>query len=434
MVPGKKLIFGLFALALSHAVVADPQPLDRIAVQVNDGVILESEIQNMLQQVKTDALKNKQELPSSEALRRQVIERLILTRLQMQTADRIGLHVGDLQLDETIANIAKQQNMSVQQLQSQVEADGESFSHYREQLRQDITLGEIQRIQVQRRIQVSPQEISHLVKLIQDQGLKDVEFQIGHILIDVPENATTEQLESARNRAETVLKRLNDGADFRTTAIAASSGPKALEGGIWDYMNINEMPTLFAEVVNGAKKGDIIGPIKSGAGFHIIKVMDARGLETQEIKEVKARHILLKPSPILSEERAKAMLQEFLKKIRSGDAKFADLARQYSEDEGSATKGGELGWSQTDVYVPAFKDTLDHMKVGEISEPFRSTFGWHIIELEDTRMTDATEQFNTNRAHQLIFRRKFNEELQAWLDEMRASAYIEVFEPAPIRG
>ncbi|MCH1924286.1 peptidylprolyl isomerase SurA [Shewanella sp. C32] len=434
MVPGKKLIFGLFALALSHAVVADPQPLDRIAVQVNDGVILESEIQNMLQQVKTDALKNKQELPSSEALRRQVIERLILTRLQMQTADRIGLHVGDLQLDETIANIAKQQNMSVQQLQAQVEADGESFSHYREQLRQDITLGEIQRIQVQRRIQVSPQEISHLVKLIQDQGLKDVEFQIGHILIDVPENATTEQLESARNRAETVLKRLNDGADFRTTAIAASSGPKALEGGIWDYMNINEMPTLFAEVVNGAKKGDIIGPIKSGAGFHIIKVMDARGLETQEIKEVKARHILLKPSPILSEERAKAMLQEFLKKIRSGDAKFADLARQYSEDEGSATKGGELGWSQTDVYVPAFKDTLDHMKVGEISEPFRSTFGWHIIELEDTRMTDATEQFNTNRAHQLIFRRKFNEELQAWLDEMRASAYIEVFEPAPIRG
>lgn len=434
MVPGKKLIFGLFALALSHAVVADPQPLDRIAVQVNDGVILESEIQNMLQQVQADALKNKQELPSSEALRRQVIERLILTRLQMQTADRIGLHVGDLQLDETIANIAKQQNMTVQQLQSQVEADGESFSHYREQLRQDITLGEIQRIQVQRRIQVSPQEISHLVKLIQDQGLKDVEFQIGHILIDVPENATTEQLESARTRAETVLKRLNDGADFRTTAIAASSGPKALEGGIWDYMNINEMPTLFAEVVNGAKKGDIIGPIKSGAGFHIIKVMDARGLETQEIKEVKARHILLKPSPILSEERAKAMLQEFLKKIRSGDAKFEDLARQYSEDEGSAAKGGELGWSQTDVYVPAFKETLDNMKVGELSEPFRSTFGWHIIELEDTRMTDATEQFNTNRAHQLIFRRKFNEELQAWLDEMRASAYIEVFEPAPIRG
>ncbi|WP_417760319.1 peptidylprolyl isomerase SurA [Shewanella sp.] len=434
MVPGKKLIFGLFALALSHAVLADPQPLDRIAVQVNDGVILESEIQNMLQQVQSDALKNKQELPSSEALRRQVIERLILTRLQMQTADRIGLHVGDLQLDETIANIAKQQNMTVQQLQAQVEADGESFSHYREQLRQDVTLGEIQRIQVQRRIQVSPQEISHLVKLIQEQGLKDVEFQIGHILIDVPENATTEQLDSARNRAETVLKRLNDGADFRTTAIAASSGPKALEGGIWDYMNINEMPTLFAEVVNGAKKGDIIGPIKSGAGFHIIKVMDARGLETQEIKEVKARHILLKPSPILSEERAKAMLQEFLKKIRSGDAKFEDLARQYSEDEGSAAKGGELGWSQTDVYVPAFKDTLDNMKVGEISEPFRSTFGWHIIELEDTRMTDATEQFNTNRAHQLIFRRKFNEELQAWLDEMRASAYIEVFEPAPIRG
>lgn len=434
MIPGKKLIFGLFALAMSHVVSADPQPLDRIAVQVNSGVILESEVQNMLQQVKTDALKKNQELPSSLALRRQVIERLILTRLQMQTADRIGLHVGDLQLDETIANIAKQQKLTVEQLQAKVEADGESFSHYREQLRQDITLGEIQRIQVQRRIQVSPQEINHLVKLIQEQGLKDVEFQIGHILIDVPQNPTAEQLDSARNRAEKVIERLKNGADFRTTAIAASSGPKALEGGLWDYMNINEMPTLFAEVVNGKKKGDIIGPIKSGAGFHIIKVMDARGLETQEVKEVKARHILLKPSPILSEERAKAMLQEFLKKIRSGEASFADLAKQYSEDEGSAAKGGELGWSQTSIYVPAFKDTLDNMKKGEISEPFRSTFGWHIIELEDTRMTDATEQFNTNRAQQLIFRRKFNEELQAWLDEMRASAYIEVFEPEPIRG
>ncbi|KFZ36932.1 peptidylprolyl isomerase [Shewanella mangrovi] len=434
MTPGKKLIFGLFALAMSHAVTAEPQPLDRIAVQVNNGVILESEVQNMLEDVKADAKKKDQSLPSDKALRTQVIERLILTRLQLQTADRIGLHIGDLQLDETISNIAKQQNMTVQQLQAKVEADGETFSHYREQLRQDITLGEIQRIQVQRRIQVSPQEIDHLVKMIQEQGLKNVEFQIGHILIDVPQNATSEQLASASKRAETVIDRLKDGADFRTTAIASSSGPKALEGGIWDYMNINEMPTLFAEVVNSAKKGDIIGPIKSGAGFHIIKVMDARGLQTQEIKEVRARHILLKPSPILSEERAKAMLEEFLKKIRSGDAKFADLARQYSEDEGSAAKGGELGWSETSAYVPAFKNTLDNMKVGELSEPFRSTFGWHIIELEDTRMTDATQQLNTNRAHQLIFRRKFNEELQAWLDEMRASAYIEVFDPEPIRG
>jgi peptidyl-prolyl cis-trans isomerase SurA len=319
-------------------------------------------------------------------------------------------------------------------MRAEIEADGNSFSQYREQLREEVTLGEIQRIQVQRRIQVSPQEINSLVKLIKEQGLKDVEYQVGHILIEVPSNPSSEQLEAASKRANAVLERLKSGANFRETAIASSAGPKALEGGIWDYMNINEMPTLFAEVITDAKKGDIIGPIKSGAGFHIIKIMDARGLQTQEVEEVKARHILLKPSPILSEDRAKAMLQQFLKQIRSGEAKFEDLARQYSEDPGSATKGGELGWADPSIYVPEFAQTLNSLKQGEISEPFRSTHGWHITQLEERRKTDATDQFNTNRAHQLIFRRKFNEELQNWLDEMRADAYIELFDPETDRG
>ena len=434
MTPSKSLVFALCALVVSHFAVAEPQPLDRIAVQVNNGVVLESEVQNMMAEIKASAQEKGQKLPSDSALRTQVIERLILTKLQLQTADRIGLHIGDLQLDQTIANIAKQQNMTVPQLQAKIEADGQSFSQYREQLREDITLGEIQRIQVQRRIQVSPQEINHLVKLIQEQGLKNVEFQIGHILIEVPQNPTPEQLESARKRAENVLSRLKKGADFRELAIASSAGPKALEGGIWDYMNINEMPTLFAEVVNNAKKGDIIGPIKSSAGFHIIKVMDTRGMETKEVQEVNARHILLKPSPILSEERAKATLEQFIKDIKSGKAKFADLAKQYSEDPGSAAKGGELGWAEPSIYVPEFAQTLSHLKDGEISEPFRSSFGWHIVQLEGRRTTDATKEFNTNRAHELIFRRKFNEELQNWLDEMRASAYIEVFDPQPNRG
>jgi peptidyl-prolyl cis-trans isomerase SurA len=287
---------------------------------------------------------------------------------------------------------------------------------------------------VQRRIQVSPQEISGLVKLIQEQGLKDVEFQIGHILIEIPSNPTSEQLESASRRAEIVLKRLNNGDDFRSTAIASSSGPKALEGGIWDFMNINEMPTLFAEVISNAKKGDIIGPIKSGSGFHIIKVVDTRGLQTQEVEEVKSRHILLKPSPILSEDRAKAMLANFLTQVRAGDADFAKLATQYSEDPGSAAKGGELGWADPSMYVPEFTQTLASLQEGQYSEPFRTTHGWHVVQLESRRKTDATEQFNSNRAHQLIFRRKFNEELQNWLDEMRSEAYIEIVEPESKRG
>ncbi|AVI64854.1 peptidylprolyl isomerase SurA [Shewanella sp. NKUCC05_KAH] len=434
MKPSKHLIFALFALAISQPTLAAPQPLDRVAVQINDGIVLESEITNMIDTVKANAKAANQSLPSDSALRTQVIERLILTRLQLQMASRIGLNIGDLQLDQAIENIAREQKMSVAQMQQKIESEGLSFSQYREQLREEITLGEIQRIQVQRRIQVSPQEITSLVKLIQEQGMKDVEYQIGHILIDVPNNPTSEQLEASSKRANIVLERLKSGEDFRRTAIASSSGPKALEGGIWDYMNINEMPTLFAEVINGAKMGDIIGPIKSGAGFHIIKIMDARGLQTKEIEEVRARHILLKPSPILSEDRAKAMLEQFLKQIRSGEAKFEDLARQYSEDPGSATKGGELGWAEPSIYVPEFAQTLNSLKNDQISEPFRTTHGWHITQLEERRKTDATDQFNSNRAHQLIFRRKFNEELQNWLDEMRSDAYIEIFQPETNRG
>ncbi|MGP1832528.1 peptidylprolyl isomerase SurA [Shewanella frigidimarina] len=430
----KKIIFALLALAMSNTSMAAPMPLDRVSVQINDGIILESEITNMVSTVKANAKAANQTLPSDDALRTQVIERLILTHLQMQMAERIGLQIGDLQLDQTIENIAKEQKVTVAQMQQTIESEGTSFSQYREQLRQEVTLGEIQRIQVQRRIQVSPQEISGLVKLIQEQGLKDVEFQIGHILIEVPSNPTSEQLEGASRRAEIVLKRLNNGDDFRSTAIASSSGPKALEGGIWDFMNINEMPTLFAEVISNAKKGDIIGPIKSGSGFHIIKVVDTRGLQTQEVEEVKSRHILLKPSPILSEDRAKAMLANFLAQVRAGDADFAKLATQYSEDPGSAAKAGELGWADPSMYVPEFTQTLASLQEGQYSEPFRTTHGWHVVQLESRRKTDATEQFNSNRAHQLIFRRKFNEELQNWLDEMRSEAYIEIVEPESKRG
>ncbi|GGI69984.1 peptidylprolyl isomerase SurA [Shewanella gelidii] len=434
MKPSKKLIFALFGLTLSQMSIAAVQQLDRVAVQVNEGIVLDSEVDSMMTTVRANAKAAGQTLPSDTALRTQVIDRLIMTRLQLQMADRIGLRIGDLQLDQTIENIAKEQKVTIEEMRRSLASDGISFSQYREDLREEITLGEIQRIQIQRRIQVSPQEINTLVKMIEEQGLKNVEFQIGHILIEVPSSPSSDELAAATKRANIVLKRLNDGKDFRSTAIASSAGPKALEGGVWDYMNINEMPTLFAEVVNGAKQNDIIGPIRSGAGFHIIKILDTRGLETQEVDEVRARHILLKPSPILSEERAQIMLKSFLTQIRAGEADFAELARQYSEDPGSSIKGGELGWADPSIYVPAFSQALAELKEKEISEPFRSSHGWHITQLEERRKTDATDKFNEKKAYQLIYRRKYNEELQNWLDEMRSDAYIEVIEPEVKRG
>ncbi|MBY5922392.1 peptidylprolyl isomerase SurA [Ferrimonas balearica] len=419
----RHLLMGALTALMFGQALAQPQPLDEVAVLVNDGVILKSEIDERMTSVKRSALQAGQQLPSDAALRTQVIDRLIAESLQLQMAERMGLVISDIQLDQTLENMAREQGMTLQGLRQEIESDGSSYAAYREQVRREITIGQVQRIQVQRRIQISPQEINTLVDLINEQGLQNAEFHVGHILIDFAGDEA-----GARERADKVLELLNDGADFAKTALAASSGPKALEGGDWGYMNINEMPTLFAEVVKDAKKGDIIGPIKSGAGFHIVTIYDTRGQEVQEVAEVNARHILLKPSPILSEEMAKTLLDEFMADVKAGKTDFADLARQHSDDPGSATRGGDLGWADPNMYVPAFRDTLARLKVGEYSEPFRSTHGWHVVQLLDRRVTDATSQANTDRAYQLLFRRKFGEQVNAWQEEMRAGAYIEVLE------
>ncbi|ADN77558.1 Peptidylprolyl isomerase [Ferrimonas balearica DSM 9799] len=419
----RQLLMGAMAALMFGQALAQPQPLDEVAVLVNDGVILKSEIDERMTSVKRGALQAGQQLPSDAALRTQVIDRLIAESLQLQMAERMGLVISDIQLDQTLENMAREQGMTLQGLRQEIESDGTNYAAYREQIRREITIGQVQRIQVQRRVQISPQEINTLVEMINEQGLQDAEFHVGHILIDFGGDET-----AARARADKVLELLEGGADFAQTALAASSGPKALEGGDWGFMNINEMPTLFAEVVKDAKKGDIIGPIKSGAGFHIITIYDTRGQEVQEVAEVNARHILLKPSPILSEDMAKTLLDEFMADVKDGKADFGELAREHSDDPGSAARGGDLGWADPNMYVPAFRDTLARLKVGEYSEPFRSSHGWHVVQLLDRRVTDATDQANSDRAYQLLFRRKFGEQVNAWQEEMRAAAYIEVLD------
>ena len=421
------LLGAVASLAMAGSLMAQPQTLDRVAVLVNNGIILQSEIDDRIANIKRGALRSGQSLPSDAALRTQVVDRLINESLQLQMAERMGLVISDIQLDQTLENMAQEQNQTLEQLKTEVEASGDNYAQYREQVRREITLGQVQRFQVQRRVQISPQEIDTLVKMIEEQGLQDAEFHVGHILIEVRDN-DTKTVEEARGRAEKVMGLLNEGADFAKTAIAASAGPKALEGGDWGWMNINEMPTLFAELVKGAKPGEIIGPVKSGAGFHIVKIQETRGQQLQEVEEVRARHILLRPSPILSEDMAKQMLDTFLVEVEKGEADFAELAKEHSEDPGSALKGGDLGWSDPSIYVPAFQNALAKLGKGEYSKPFRSTHGWHVVQLTDRRTTDTTDKMNTDRAYQLLFRRKFNEQAAAWSQEMRAKAYIEMVE------
>ncbi|MGQ4277031.1 peptidylprolyl isomerase SurA [Pseudidiomarina sp. E22-M8] len=413
------------AIASSVVSVQANEVLDRVAVIVNDGVILQSEVNAMLAQIKRNAAEQEMSLPGDKVLRVQAIDRLVLQEVQLQIARRAGIEVSDAQLEQTIQGIAQESNMTADQLRNEIERLGSTWSSYRESIRKEMMLGEVQRSAVRERVYISPQEIQNLSQLLEEVNEKEVEYRLSHILVGLRDGSNGDEVQDARERVEQLLELLRDGADFASTAVSSSSGSRALEGGDMGWMNINAMPTLFAEAVRDKRQGDLIGPIKSGVGFHILKVTDTRGLETVEVEETKARHILLQPSVILSDKRAKEKLAEIRQQIIAGEASFEDMAREHSSDPGSASQGGDLGWSQTDVYDPAFKQVIDNAEVGVISEPFKSQFGWHIVEVLDRRTQDATERSKKNRAYQLLFRRKYQEELENWQQEIRDQAYIE---------
>ncbi|MFT6898957.1 MAG: peptidyl-prolyl cis-trans isomerase SurA [Paraglaciecola sp.] len=416
----------LALMSITFTAIGKPQTLDSVAVIVDQGVVLESQIEELVLTVKRNAAINDQTLPSDRALRTQAIERLILDSLQSQTAERMGIQISDPQLEQTIGNIAQEDGISMTQLRDKLAADGVSYEVYREQVRKELITGEVRRANVRRRIYITPQEITNLVKLIDEQDGQQAEFHLGHILIAFPPEPTDEDVSKAQETAKKVIELLKNGSEFAKIATASSSGSKALEGGDLGWMNINSMPTLFAGAVKGQAKGDLIGPIRSGAGFHILKILDTRGIQRVEVAELNSRHILIAPSVILSDEKAEQMLRDFRKQILAGEADFAELAKQHSADTGSALRGGELGWADPNKYVPAFKDALAKLEIDEISQPVRTVHGWHLMQLTGKRIEDATEKRKEDKAYQLLFQRKFGEETEAWLKEMRDSAYIEV--------
>lgn len=401
--------------------------LDRVAAIVNSGVVLESEVTDMLKNIKAQALKNKQALPSDKALRTQVMDKLISDSLVMQIGERMGVQVSDAQLDQTILNMAKESNLTLAQFRTGIVTSGTDYEKYRENVRVELISGEVQRNSVRRRIFISPQEIDNLLAAMKEQSSNAVEYHLGHILIEFPTNATQKEMTATKERADKVIKLLNDGSDFTKIAIASSGGANALKGGDLGWKSINEMPSLFSELIDGTDKGTIAGPIRTGLGFSILKVLDIRGKQVVEVEEVKASHILIKPTIILSEEKAEQKLAGILEQIKAGELTFADAAKEYSEGP-TSVRGGDLGWADPTTYDPAFTKAIATLKAGDYHKPFRSSFGWHIVLLEDRRMVDATTQMNQQRAYQILHGRKYGIESARWLKETRDEAYIEIFE------
>lgn len=411
------------SLLLNNTVQAQ-QILDRVVVVVDDGVVLQSQIDQLIQQVKNGQNFNASNAPSDDVLETQAIERLVLQEIQLQMADRMGIEIDDNQLEQAINEIANNQDMTTAELRENMVSSGMSWAAYRENIRNELVIQQVQRAAVQQRVSITPQEINNLVKLIESNQEVQTEYRLAQILISADSDSSQAELEKAKERANTVLSLLDKGNDFADLAVRSSSGSAALDGGDMGWMAVNSMPTLFAEAVDGKSVGDVVGPIRSGIGFHILKVQDKRGEQTVEVQEVKARHILIKPSVILSDNKAKEMLAQYREQIASGEKTFEELAREHSADPGSASRGGDLGWARPDKYAPEFKQKVENIEQGTISEPFSTQFGWHIVEVTDRRTLDATEENKQERAYQMLFSRKFREELDNWQQEIRDQAFI----------
>ncbi|OTA17609.1 peptidyl-prolyl cis-trans isomerase SurA [Xenorhabdus vietnamensis] len=424
----RSLILGLM-FSVNSVAMAAPQELNKVAAIVNNDVVLESDVNSLLQSVKLNAKHAGQQIPDEKVLRHQILERLIMDDIVLQMAKQMQITIPDQALDSAIANIAAQNHLSIAQLKQNLTADGLNFDTYRNQIRKEMMIAEVRNNEVRRRINILPQEVDSLANQIGSQNSQDTELNLSHILIPMPENPSQEQVEKAESKVKKILSELKNGVDFGKLALTYSGDAQALKGGNMGWSKLQELPSLFAAQLQSAHKGQIVGPIRSGVGFHILKVNDTRGGQMPiAVTEVDTRHILLKKSPIMNDEQARNKLVQLREEILNGKISFEKAAKEYSEDPGSAMRGGELGWNLPSAYDPAFRDALMQLQKGEISQPVHSSFGWHLIQLINSRKVDRTDAAQKDRAYRLLINRKFNEEAQSWMQELRASAYVKILD------
>lgn len=421
----KQIIFGALLSITSVASFAKPVLLDRVVAIVDQGVVLESQLNDRLDQVMQRARSGGMGLPEEEALKEQILDHLITEQLQLAMADRVGLVIQDQQVNAAIANIMRQNNLSPDQFSAQLERDGMSIEAFKRQIRRDMTIQQISQAMVQQRIQISQLEIDNFLNSADAQFWISPEYHLGHILIGLPQSPTTEDVAAAKRKADAIVDKIRSGGVFAEFAIAESKGPAALKGGDLGWRKTTELPSLFADIVPKLQVGGVSDPARSGAGFHILKLYEKRGEEQQLQTQTKVRHILLETSAILSSDEAKAKLTKLRKQILDGED-FAKLAKENSDDIGSMLAGGDLGWSKPGMFVPEFEKVVKETEVGEISQPFESQYGWHILQVEDRKEEDVSEEMLRMKAANILGNRRFEDELQLWLRELRDSAFVEI--------
>ncbi|MDZ7644778.1 MAG: peptidylprolyl isomerase [Woeseiaceae bacterium] len=422
----------VFAACLAAPVAHSQEPLsdsgemlDGIAAIVNEGVVLQSELREQTEAIRQRARAEDLRLPPTDVLREQVLERLVVERIQLQRAERFGIQVSDQMVNTTLARLAEQNGVPFERLPEELAATGVDYADYRRDVRKQLTIEQLRQIDVIRRINVAPREIQQCIADIENNVVGNSEYDLSHILISVPENATTEQIAAAEARANEVHTALDDGADFGEMAVRYSDSQTSLEGGNLGWRKGDQLPTIFSDIVGTMAEGEYSEPMRAVSGFHIVKINNVRGVnQKSEIEQMHIRHILVTPNEIIDDATARQQLEDAVERIEGGES-FAEVAKLLSDDPGSAQEGGDMGWKGPGTYVPEFEEVAQNAEIGEVTDPFRTRFGWHILEVMGKRTYDNTEDLKRSNCEQRVRNSKLADETELWLRRIRDEAYVE---------
>jgi len=411
------LLFG----SLAHAEV---RPLDRVVAIVDNDVIMQSQLDQRVTEVQKSIAKQGGNQPPTNVLQQQVLERLILENIQLQIGDRAGVRITDEELNQALETIAQRNNMNIEQLRMALEQDGLSFSAAREQIRREMIISRVRQRRVADRIDVTNQEVQRFMASEHGQLQLSEEFRLANILLPLAEGSTAAVIEKAAIQAQQIYQQLQQGASFTDLAVSRSASENALEGGEMGWRKTAQLPPPFDTLVPALTPGQVTQPVRTPGGFIIIKLLEKRGGNNQLRDEVHVRHILIKPSEIRSDAEAQKMAERLYERIVAGES-FSNLAENFSEDPGSARNGGDLDWIDPSILVPEFQEVMKQTPSGTLSKPFKTGYGWHVLEVLGRRATDSSEQLREQQAMNILRNRKFDEELQGWLLEIRGEAYVE---------
>ena len=406
-----------------------PRAIDRIVAVVNDEVVTANELRARARVAEVQLRRQKIQPPNADVLERQVLERMIVDRAQLQLARETGVRVDDATVNATLGRIAESNGLSVQALRQRLEADGVSFTQFRDDIRQDIILNRLREREVDSRVQISDSELENFIAAQSGVSTDSEEINIAQILLRVPENSPSDRVDATRSRAEELIAQLKGGADFARVAASFSNAPEALQGGELGWRNTDRLPTLFIDAIKGLKPGDVTPVIRSPNGFHILKILGRRSgvdskLATGPVQQTRARHILLRVSELTPEPEVKRRLDEMKQRIEAGQIEFGTLARLHSLDP-SGSRGGDLGWLYPGDTVPEFEKSMNALKLNEISPPVQSPFGWHLIQVLERRTEQASSDRARQQARQALRDRKADEAYQDWMRQLRDKTYVE---------